>query len=140
MTLDIGASLPVGGEHRKIQVALPRYGTTIWVVYDPSRYDWKVERALVIDVKETPAGALKDFLSSFVVEWELFENGVYLDPKDDDTYRKLELFDIQMPIAEAITGDMGEGKMRRSASPQLSSMEPQQPQRLPGRDLSPVQP
>lgn len=138
MTLDIGSSLPVGGENRRIQVELPKYGATIWVEYDQSKYDWRIEKVLVQDADTMPAWAVKEFLQTFVVDWELFENGVFIDPKQDETYRKLDLFNIQMPIAWAIVGDMGEGKTQRNASPQPSSTEPVQPPRSLGRDRLPA--
>ncbi len=120
MPLDIGSSLQPE-DVRRIDVNLPHYNTTIWVDYDPSKYDWRLEKLMVLDSERLPATAIREFIRSFVVDWDLMENGKPIDPKDDDQMVKVDFFHIQAMVANAILEDIQEGKALPNGSQPRSS-------------------
>lgn len=116
MPLDIGKSVNMS-EPIRVMVALPDpWNETIWVDFRPAGYDWEIENILVNEVKRLPAFAVKEFLLKFVVDWDITLNGKKVSV-DGEGIKLLDLFTIQMPIAEAIVDSISEGKALKTASP-----------------------
>lgn len=140
MPLDIGSTLAREEDIRRIDVHLPHYEASVWVEYNPSKYDWRLEKLMVLDGERLPATSIREFLRSFIVDWDLTENGVKLDPKNDDHMAKLDFFFIQTPIAYAILEDISEGKALQNASQSRSPTEKPQQRKSKAPEALPANP
>lgn len=112
----------VGKEPQTIPVYIEAADASCSVSYDPLRYGWEIERRMVEDGSRLPAGTIHDFLLTFVVSWDLTHEGEPIPV----TAEGLDLVDfslVQVPIANAIMEDMGEGKARKTPSPRRSPTE-----------------
>jgi len=112
----------VGGEPKHLDVFIEAAGETCAIDYDPLRYDWVVERRLVEDGARLPAGSIRDMLLTFVVSWDLTYNGEPI-PVSPEGLNLVDFSNVQVPIANAIMEDMGEGKALKTPSPRRSPTE-----------------
>lgn len=128
MPLDLAQSIPnVDDETIQIDVELPAYGQTIKVWFDPTRYDWRIEHMLN-NARSLPANAIKDFVVTFVTDWELDFNGVRIQPTTEDIEaHNVHFLHVLTPVASAVLEKLTEGKVPKNVSPSRSpTVLPQQ--------------
>lgn len=123
MPLDVIAHAPKSATLRHLEVPLEAYEgeETVALSYDPAQYNAQIE-ALISDGFETrPAQVCREILTTFVTEWDLTANGEPI-PLTVEGLHLVRLFEIQVPLVNAIMEDMGElGKELQAGSQQRSS-------------------
>lgn len=129
----------VGKEPRTISVYIEAADASCTVSYDPLRYGWEIERRMVEDGSRLPAGAIHDLILTFVISWDLTHEGDPI-PITADGMNLVDFSLVQVPIANAIMEDMGEGKARKTPSPRRSPTEMTRRRKSTATAASPARP
>ncbi len=129
MPLDIRASLPKAITTRHLVVSLEAYEgeEVVELDYDPAHYNAAIEDALTTHFETKPAQVCRDTIATFLTAWDLTAAGEPI-PLTIEGIKIVPLFEVQVPIVNALMEDMAEmGKERQSASqPGSSTAKPQQ--------------
>lgn len=127
MPLDLAESMPVGDDSTVcIDVKLPAYDSTIKVWFDPTRYNWQIEKTLS-EAKAIPAQAIKDFVVTFVTDWELDYNKERIPPTEEGLRKyNVHFLNVLTPVANAVLEKLTEGKAQSNALPTRSPTVNQQ--------------
>ena len=129
MPLDISAHTPKESRSREITVPLEAYDGDVSVVlsYDPAAYNASIEQLMLEGFEIRPATTCQEVLLTFVVAWDLTRGGELI-PITEEGLLDLRLFEVQVPLVNAIMADMGElGKSQRKSSPKSLSTARKRP-------------
>ena len=111
-----------GREPVEVIVEIPAAGGSCRLLVDPGRYnarteDWVLERA-----NTAPANVVVEVLSTFVVEWDLFDGDEPIPIERNAIIEKVPFFEVQTPIYHGILEALNEGKAGQQ--PKRSSSGP----------------
>lgn len=129
MPLDVTQIDTSKRERKTITVDCPLVGpdASAVVTYVPGNYNAAIEHRLVEDSGRLPATSIDEFITTFVVDWDL-TNGIDDDgepvPLALDDLGILPLQEVKVPIFNAIIEDMNEAAGPKGRAPSNGSRSP----------------